>query len=68
MSSNYVLGANYADIFVYLAVFKIASDKVVKSDQNIINIRTTMPFSVDQIKDGLNCKVIHSCQMYNTYF
>lgn len=49
-------------------MFKIASDKVVKSDQNIIKIRTTMPFSVDQIKDGLNCKVIHSCQMYNTYF
>ena len=49
-------------------MFKIASDKVVKSDQNIIKIRNTMPFSVDQVKDGLNCEVIHSCQMYHIYF
>lgn len=74
-----MLGTNYADtnlpIEIYVASsadinsllflkFKIAFDKFVTSDQSFIKIGNTMPFSVDQVKHGLDYKVIHSTQMY----
>lgn len=57
--------ANYADKNSLLFIkFKIAFDKIVKYDQNFIQIRNTMPLSVDQVKHGLNYKVIHLSQIY----
>lgn len=61
--------ANYADInCILFKMFKIACDKIAKSDQNFRKIRNTMLLSVGQVKHSLKYKIMHSCQMYNIHF
>lgn len=54
-----------ADInFLLFIKFKVAFDKFVKSDQSFIKIGNPVPFSIDQVKYGLDYKVTHSTQLY----